>query len=155
MCVCVCVFVCACVFVFVCVFIPRENSNGSNYDALALMELNRVKEGWRRCGRPLNNFAPEYKHTHTANSQSLTCTIQQMWLCIMIYRWTHIQTWFSLAKKTDHWHMYWPVVVRPNRLSATRAAITHSHTSDYSLLLVSSYQPPHFATFSLLIHYLL
>lgn len=34
-----------CARVCVCMFIPRENTNGGNYDALALMELDRVKEG--------------------------------------------------------------------------------------------------------------
>lgn len=56
-------YVCARVCVCVCMFFPRENTNGGNYDALALMELHRGKEGWRRCGRPLNNFAPECTHT--------------------------------------------------------------------------------------------
>ena len=93
-CVCVCVRVCACVCVCVCVcmFIPRENTNGGNYDALALIELDRVKEGWRGCGRPLNNFAPEYTHLPILRHQH---KIQQMWPCIV--RWTHTHTRTNMA----------------------------------------------------------
>ena len=89
-CVCVCVRVLVCVCV--CMFIPRENTNGGNYDALALIELDRVKEGWRGCGRPLNNFAPEYTHLPILRHQH---KIQQMWPCIV--RWTHTHTRTDMA----------------------------------------------------------